>query len=101
MPLTRLFAAGLWLTVTVASTVVVWAATSTVAADVTDQPAQVLARSIPSADASNNRNPAGASRDAPGPPAASLPAQEPDVTVAPERLFLHVGARLGPETVDQ
>ncbi|MDQ3573996.1 MAG: hypothetical protein M3404_03625, partial [Actinomycetota bacterium] len=43
MPLPRLLAAGLWLTVTLASTALVWTATSVVAADVTDRPASVLA----------------------------------------------------------
>lgn len=39
----RLFAVGLWLAATVASTAMVWAATSIVAADVTDRPAPVVA----------------------------------------------------------
>jgi hypothetical protein len=43
VPLTRLFAVGLWLLATVGSTAVVWTATSVVAADVTDRPARVLA----------------------------------------------------------
>lgn len=43
MPLPRLFAVGLWLAVTVASTAMVWTATSIVAADVTDRPAPVIA----------------------------------------------------------
>ena len=43
MGLSRLFAVGLWLVATVASTAVVWAATSIVAADVTDRPAPVVA----------------------------------------------------------
>lgn len=43
MPLSRLFATGLWLAVTTASTGIVWMATSIVAADVTDRPAAVLA----------------------------------------------------------
>jgi len=38
-----LFAVGLWLAATVASTGLVWAATSIVAADVTDRPAPVVA----------------------------------------------------------
>lgn len=41
--MTRLFATALWLAVTVASTAMVWAATSIVAADVTDRPTSVLA----------------------------------------------------------
>ena len=44
MPLTRLFAVGLWLVATGGSTAVVWTATSVVAADVTDRSARVLAR---------------------------------------------------------
>lgn len=43
MGVPRLFATGLWLTVTAAATAMVWAATSTVAADVTDRPAPVIA----------------------------------------------------------
>ncbi len=43
MPLPRVFAIGLWLAVTVASTAMVWTATSIVAADVTDRPAPVIA----------------------------------------------------------
>ncbi len=39
----RLFAVGLWLAATVASTALVWAATSIVAADVTDRPAPLVA----------------------------------------------------------
>ena len=39
----RLVGAGLWLVATVAATAMVWAATSLVAADVTDRPATVLA----------------------------------------------------------
>jgi len=38
-----LFAVGLWLAVTIASTAMVWTATSIVAADVTDRPAPVIA----------------------------------------------------------
>lgn len=42
--LPRLFATGIWLAATVASTSIVWTATSFVAADVTDRPAPVVAR---------------------------------------------------------
>ncbi len=42
MPLPRLFASGLWLVATTVATVMVWAATSIVAADVTDRPAPVI-----------------------------------------------------------
>lgn len=41
--LPRVFAAGLWLAVTVSSTAMVWAATSIVAADVTDRPPSAIA----------------------------------------------------------
>ena len=44
MQLPRLFATGLWLAATVGSTAMVWAATSIVAADVTDRPAPVVAQ---------------------------------------------------------
>ena len=40
-----MLAAGLWLVVTMVSTAIVWTATSTVAADVTDRPAPVLPHS--------------------------------------------------------
>ena len=40
----RLFAVGLWLVATLVSTAIVWTATSTVAADVTDRPAPVVPR---------------------------------------------------------
>lgn len=43
MVLSRVLAVGLWLAVTVASTAMVWAATSIVAADVTDRPPAVVA----------------------------------------------------------
>ena len=43
MPTRRLFAVGLWLCVTAAATTIVWAGTSTVAADLTDRPAPVVA----------------------------------------------------------
>jgi len=43
MPLSRLLAVGLWLVVTLASTAMVWTATSIVAADVTDRPTPVVA----------------------------------------------------------
>ncbi|MGI8776960.1 MAG: hypothetical protein ACR2LJ_06140 [Acidimicrobiales bacterium] len=43
MPLRRLLAVGLWLCVTAAATAIVWAGTSTVAADLTDRPAPVVA----------------------------------------------------------
>lgn len=40
--MSRLFAVGLWLLATIVSTTIVWTATSTVAADVTDRPAPVV-----------------------------------------------------------
>ena len=40
----RLIAVGLWLVATLISTAIVWTATSTVAADVTDRPAPVVPR---------------------------------------------------------
>ena len=40
----RLFAVGLWIVATLISTTIVWTATSTVAADVTDRPAPVVPR---------------------------------------------------------
>lgn len=43
MPVRRLLAVGLWLCVTAVATAVVWAGTSTVAADLTDRPPPVVA----------------------------------------------------------
>ena len=106
MPLPRLLATGLWLAVTVASTAMVWTATSIVAADVTDRPAAVLAHqdvvselesgspvptttstSIPpSGGTPNGRGPAPASPSQPGPAAAPSQASQPAgaaVTVPP------------------
>ena len=40
----RVFAVGLWIVATLISTAIVWTATSTVAADVTDRPAPVVPR---------------------------------------------------------
>ncbi len=42
-PLRRFFALGLWVCVTIAATAIVWAGTSTVAADLTDRPAPLVA----------------------------------------------------------
>lgn len=108
MPLSRLFAGALWLAVTVASTAMVWTATSIVAADVTDRPAGVLARqdvvselesgssgaettpltttpqvvsstTVPS----GSRGPAPAGPKAPVPAAGPSEAPQPGVTMAP------------------
>lgn len=43
MPVRRLLAVGLWLCVTAVATAIVWAGTSTVAADLTDRPPPVVA----------------------------------------------------------
>jgi hypothetical protein len=54
----RLFGAGLWLATTAAATALVWAATSVVAADVTDRPAPVVPhRDVVSALATPPANP--------------------------------------------
>jgi len=45
MAVRRLIAVGLWLCVTALATAIVWAGTSTVAADLTDRPAPVVAHS--------------------------------------------------------
>ena len=42
MPVRRLLAVGLWVAVTAAATAIVWAGTSTVAADLTDRPPPVV-----------------------------------------------------------
>jgi len=75
MPASRLLAVGLWLAVTAAATAIVWAGTSTVAADLTDRPAPVIAHQ----DVVNALQ-----SDAPAPettPGISPPA--PDATGAP------------------
>lgn len=43
MPVRRLLAVGLWFVLTASATAIVWAGTSTVAADLTDRPAPVVA----------------------------------------------------------
>lgn len=43
MPVRQLLAVGLWVCVTTSATAIVWAGTSTVAADLTDRPAPVIA----------------------------------------------------------
>lgn len=108
MPLHRLFAGGLWLVVTVASTAMVWTATSIVAADVTDRPAVVLAQKdvvselqsgASAADASptttipatggsttvvsGGRGPAPVSPSAPLPAAPPSEDPQPGITTAP------------------
>ena len=109
MPLPRLLATSLWLVVTMASTAMVWAATSIVAADVTDRPAPVLAHQDvvtelesgssaagtpptsppPTADSptstlpSPGRGSAPAGPNAPAPTAPASQSPPPGVTVAP------------------
>ena len=105
MPVRRLLAVGLWLGVTAIATAVVWAGTSTVAADLTDRPPPVVAHrdvvealqpgepgaktepgiTTPGAGASTSTVPSGAPRsaapagDAPAPGASGSPAQPPSV----------------------
>ena len=103
--LPRLFTAALWLAVTVASTVMVWTATSIVADDVTDRAAPVLARqdvvselesssqaatTTPSTTAtttstvpSRGRAPAPAGPNTPLPTAPPPQSAQPAVTAAP------------------
>ena len=109
MLLSRLFAAGLWLAATVASTAMVWAATSIVAADVTDRPPSVIPhrevmselasgpaaaetpptttaptpQSPPSTVPTRGRGPVPASPDAPVPDAAPSETPQPGFTTAP------------------
>ena len=104
----RLLASALWLVVTVASTAMVWTATSIVAGDVTDRPASVLAQSDvvselesgppvpattptsappPSSSTSTapprGRTPAPTVPGDPGPPPAPDPAPQPAPPVVP------------------
>ena len=107
MSRSRLFATGLWLAVTAASTGIVWMATSTVAADVTDRPAAVLAPDdvvdelesasapvttttsiAPDADGHTSTVPPDGSPRTPADPNRALPSPtpprpRPDVTTAP------------------
>jgi hypothetical protein len=77
MPVPRLFATGLWLAVTATATAVVWAATSIVAADVTDRPAPVVAHSdVVNELAAGGAPPPGASTTT-----TSKPADAPTVPV--------------------
>ncbi len=91
--LPRLFAAGLWLVVTVASTAVVWAATSIVAADVMERPVSVIAHrdvvselksgssaanptsisTAPATNGSTSTTPSPDGRSVPGSPPAPVP----------------------------
>ncbi len=109
MLLPRLFATGLWLAATAASTAMVWAATSIVAADVTDRPPSVVphhdvvselesgspaAETTPTTTApppqsststvpSRGRGPVAVSPDASVPDPAPSPSPQPGVTTAP------------------
>lgn len=114
MVLSRVFAVGLWLTVTVASTAMVWAATSIVAADVTDRPPAVIPHEeVVSALASDTTVPAtapattttlrppattttvvprgqspaptGSTTSVPRPPGVTVPTPAPTPTIAPPR----------------
>jgi len=83
----RLFATGLWLGVTATATAMVWAATSIVAADVTDRPAPVVAHrdvvnqlatgsaAAPPASTTTTTTPAARTSTVPGPgrPTTSVP----------------------------
>jgi cytoskeletal protein RodZ len=102
MVLSRVLAVGLWLAVTVASTAMVWAATSIVAADVTDRPPAVVAHedvvselasgsTVPTAPPTTTTTlrPAGttttvaARGQAPAGPATTVARQSPLVTAPP------------------
>jgi len=105
MVMSRVLAVGLWLAVTVASTAMVWAATSIVAADVTDRPAAVVAHEdvvsalasgpsvstpTPTTTSTTLRPPVTTTTiglrgqaSAPVSPSTSVPARPPVVTVAP------------------
>ena len=73
----RLFGAGLWLATTAAATALVWAATSVVAADVTDRPAPVVAhRDVVSALAAPPAN----QQAPPAPASAKAPPSTPPAT---------------------
>ena len=109
MPVRRLLAVGLWLGVTAVATAVVWAGTSTVAADLTDRPPPVVAHrdvvealepgepgaetepgiTTPSASGPTSTVPSGAPRpaappaDAPAPGSPGAAAQPPRAAPAP------------------
>ena len=77
MPVHRLFAVGLWVVVTASATAIVWAATSTVAADLTDRPAPFVAHSdvvteLESGAPQTETDP-GITISAPGAPAPAAP----------------------------
>src|ERR687893_2610896 len=93
MPLRRFFAVGLWLLVTASATAIVWAGTSTVAADLTDRPPPVVDRgdvvtalesgspeaktapgiTTPANDGSPSAGPSGGPGSAPGAPNPQAP----------------------------
>lgn len=96
--LPRVFAAGLWLAVTVSSTAMVWAATSIVAADVTDRPPSAIAHADVVSELASG--PTGPPTTLPSPPPSTTTtaptggrattsttllsqARQPTVTVAP------------------
>ncbi|HVF13395.1 MAG TPA: hypothetical protein VM942_02280 [Acidimicrobiales bacterium] len=74
--LSRLFATGLWLAVTVASTAMVWMATSIVAADVTDRPAPVVAHRDVVSELASVTGPT---------TTTTVPSETPPTTVPPSR----------------
>ncbi len=87
MPIQRAFAVGLWLCVTAAATAIVWAGTSSVAANLTDRPAPVVAHGDVVTELTSG---AAAADTAPGitapttsvPPSA-IPADDPGSTSNP------------------
>lgn len=86
MPVRRSFAVGLWVCVTALATAIVWAGTSTVAADLTDRPAPVVAhRDVVNALVSDSKSPD--SGTAPGlttpPGAGAAPTVAPDGQAPP------------------
>ena len=90
----RSLAAGIWLALTVTATVIVWAAVSVVAADVTDRPAPVIAHHdvVVALQRPTTTTPAATSATAPRntPSSVSLPIARGPVTTA--------AARSGPPT---
>lgn len=82
MGVPRLFATGLWLAVTAAATAMVWAVTSTVAADVTDRPAPVIAHREVVNELASGPTPTTAPPQT-SPPSTAAPPRAATTTVAP------------------
>ncbi|MFN2503286.1 MAG: hypothetical protein ABR540_03455 [Acidimicrobiales bacterium] len=87
MPLRRLLAVGLWVVVTASATAIVWAGTSTVAADLTDRPPPVVAHddvvSALQPGASDGETAPGLTTPPTSTPTSTVPADGPDPAPVP------------------